>query len=633
MRHFVIGTAGHIDHGKSALVKALTGTDPDRLEEEQRRGMTIDLGFAHFDLPSGRRVGIVDVPGHERLIKNMLAGATGIDLVMLVVAADEGVMPQTREHLDILRFLPVQRGIVILNKIDLVTDPAWLALVIDDLAALTAATFLEGMPVLRVSARTGEGLGGLIEAIDRLLDGVPAHAVDAPARLPVDRAFTMTGFGTVVTGTLWSGRIRKDSELELLPQGRPVRVRGLQSHGTNLDEVTAGSRVAVNVVGADKTEITRGQVLATAGAFRPSTRIDARFRLLPAAPPLAHLARIRMYIGADEIFGRIVLLDRTRLDPGGSAVGQLRLERPAVVAAGDPFVLRRYSPMTTVGGGTVINPHPPLRRRTAGSVSAIEEVAAAPDARVDGLVAEGGVGGTTLDDLARDVGESRTHVEAIVRQLAEAGRVRPVRDRFFHRETAGRLSAAILAELDANHRKQPWRAGMPRDELKAKVFPSGDDRFYASVVDELTRGDEIATHGALVARAGHRPEHRPPEVAARTALAAALAAGATSPPSRDDLQRAIGDAKLFARMFQTLIDDGTVVEAGPGVYFHRDALEAIRQTVAAYVASHGSITVAALRDVLKTSRKFALTVLEYFDTIKFTRRVGDARVLVKARES
>ncbi|MGH2348872.1 MAG: selenocysteine-specific translation elongation factor, partial [bacterium] len=331
MKHFVIGTAGHIDHGKSALVKALTGTDPDRLAEEQRRGMTIDLGFAHFDLPGGRRVGIVDVPGHERLIKNMLAGATGIDLVMLVVAADEGVMPQTREHLDILRFLPVQKGLVVLNKVDLVTDPAWLALVLDDVRALTAGTFLDGAPVVRVSARTGEGVPELVESLDRLLDTVASRAADAPTRLPIDRAFTMAGFGTVVTGTLWTGRISKGIELELLPMGRRVRVRGVQSHGQDMDAAAAGSRAAVNVVGADKSEIARGDVLVTPGTFRPTLLIDARVRLLPDARPLGHLTRIRMYVGSDEVLGRVALLDRPKLERGQTADVQLRLEEPAVV--------------------------------------------------------------------------------------------------------------------------------------------------------------------------------------------------------------------------------------------------------------------------------------------------------------
>jgi len=387
----VVGTAGHIDHGKSALVKALTGIDPDRLEEEKRRGMTIDLGFAHFDLPGGRRVGIVDVPGHERLIRNMLAGATGIDLVLLVIAADEGVMPQTREHFDILRFLDVDRGLVVLNKIDLVTDPEWLLLVTEDVRALTAGTFLEGAPVIPVSARTGEGLPRLVAAIEEALAEVPARQVDAPTRIPVDRSFTMAGFGTVVTGTLWSGRVRTGDALELLPAGREVRVRHVQSHGVEVAEAVAGQRVALNIVGATKDEIARGHVLASPHSLAPTALFDARIRLLAGTPPMGHHDRVRVYVGADEVIGRIRLLDRRSLGPGETAVAQVRLERPTVVARGDPFVLRRYSPMVTIGGGRAITAHAAVRRRGAAAAAAVaaDEAAKFEDQLKAALVAAG----------------------------------------------------------------------------------------------------------------------------------------------------------------------------------------------------------------------------------------------------
>src|SRR2546426_6023824 len=374
---FVVGTAGHIDHGKSALVKALTGIDPDRLEEEKRRGMTIDLGFAHFDLPSGRRAGIVDVPGHERLIKNMLAGATGIDLVLLVIAADEGVMPQTREHLDILRFLPVQAGIVVLNKIDMVEDPSWLTLVKDDVSALAAGTFLEGSPIVEVSAKTGKGIPALVQTMDQMLDRIPSRQVDEPVRLPVDRAFTMAGFGTIVTGTLWSGRITVGDTLELLPQGKQVRARGVQSHGQTVPAGIAGSRVAVNLTGIEKNEIERGNVLCAPGVFRPTNLMDVRIRLLADAPVLPHLARIRLYLGSDESIGRLSLLDRPRLQAGGSAVAPGRLETSILPATGGPFFLCRFSPMVTAGGGEVIDAHPPRRRRGAARAPPIARASGA----------------------------------------------------------------------------------------------------------------------------------------------------------------------------------------------------------------------------------------------------------------
>src|SRR2546428_3296509 len=433
---FVVGTAGHIDHGKSALVKALTGIDPDRLEEEKRRGMTIDLGFAHFDLPSGRRAGIVDVPGHERLIKNMLAGATGIDLVLLVIAADEGVMPQTREHLDILRFLPVRAGIVVLNKIDLVEDPSWLAIVKADVRALVAGTFLEASPIVEVSAKTGMGIPALVQTIEQMLDGIPARQDDAPVRLPVDRAFTMAGFGTIVTGTLWSGRIVVGDTLEVLPQGKQVRVRGVQSHGESVAAGIAGSRVAANLAGIEKKEITRGNVVCAPGVFKPTNLMDVRIRLLADAPVLPHLARIRLYLGSDEAIGRLSLLDRPRLDAGGSAAAQERLDTSIAAATGDPFVIRRFSPMITAGGAEVINAHPPRRRRGAASAPAIEQASVTgPHARVEIAVLDAGRQGTGVEELVAIVSASPAQVGEAVATLPAAGQLAAIRGHLLHPKT------------------------------------------------------------------------------------------------------------------------------------------------------------------------------------------------------
>jgi selenocysteine-specific elongation factor len=628
-RLFVAGTAGHIDHGKSALVTALTGTDPDRLEEEKRRGMTIDLGFAHLDLPSGRRVGIVDVPGHEGLIRTMIAGATGIDVVLLVVAADEGVMPQTREHLDILRFLPVRRGVVVLTKVDLVTDPAWLALVTEDVRALVAGTFLEGAPVVAVSSRTGQGLPELIRTLDALLDDVPERPTDAPARLPIDRAFVMPGFGTVVTGTLWSGRIAPDDVMELLPAGLRVRVRGVQSHGVPLPAGVAGSRVAVNLSGVDADRIERGHVLATPGIYRPTTLLDARVRLLPLAPALAHMARIRMYVGATEAIGRLRLLDRMRLDPGQSAVVQIQLEKPVVVADGDPFVVRRYSPLATLGGGEVLGAHPPRRRRGASSVAAVEQAASAGlSGKVESAVAASGTWGTSRDDLARAVTASRTQVDEVVASLLAGGHLREIRGRLFHRDAARATAGKILQVLEAFHQAHPWRAGMPKDDLKAAAFPSGDDRLYASVFADLVSSGEVEDVREGVRRAGFAPVLSADDAAVREGIERALLRGRFSPPGREELAQEVGAGPALDRMLRALQDEGTVVEVAPGMYFHRAALDEIRAIVAEEVARRGAITVGALRDRLQTSRRYALAVLEYFDAIRVTRRVGDSRVLL-----
>ncbi|HXF81681.1 MAG TPA: selenocysteine-specific translation elongation factor, partial [bacterium] len=585
---------------------------------------TIDLGFAHLDLPNGDRVGIVDVPGHERLIRNMLAGATGIDLVLLVVAADEGVMPQTREHLDILRFLPVRAGIVVLNKVDLVEDRAWLDLVREELAALTAGTFLEGAPVLEVSAKTGQGLPALVQAIQAALQTVAARDANAPARLPIDRAFTMPGFGTVVTGTLWSGRIAPGDILVLLPPGREVRVRGVQSHGEPVAAGLAGSRVAVNLAGVEKEAIERGHVLATPGVFAPTDRLDVRLRLLPGAPPLAHLGRVRLYLGADEVIGRVLLADRRQLEGGAEADAQIRLERPTVADIGDPVVIRRFSPMVTLGGGTVLDAHPPLRRRGEGAA----RVKTTPEERVEDAAQAAGASGISFDELMTKASATRPQVEQAVAALEAAGGVLVIRGRIFHAATARRLADALTREVGAFHQAAPWRPGIPREELKPKVFPGGDDRLYAAVLQRLIDDGALEAAGALLRLPGFAPQLSPQDAAARERIAAALRGARFAPPGREELSRGIEPAR-FERLFRALLDDGTVVDVGQGVYFHRDTLEEIRRIVEDVVAATGQVTVATLRDRLQTSRKYALAVLEYFDTIKLTRRVGDARVLAR----
>ncbi len=626
---FVAGTAGHIDHGKSALVKALTGTDPDRLDEERRRGMTIDLGFAHFDLPSGRRVGIVDVPGHERLIKNMLAGATGIDLVLLVIAADEGIMPQTREHLDILRFLPVRAGVVVLNKVDLVEEPSWLSLVREDVKTLVAGTFLDGAPVVDVSAKTGQGTAALVQTMDRLLDQLPAHEVDAPARLPIDRAFVMPGFGTVVTGTLWSGRIATGDTLEILPQGREIRVRGVQSHGQTVAAGMAGSRVAVNLAGIEKSDVERGNVLCTPGVFRPTSLVDIHLTLLAGSPALAHLGRVRLYIGSDEAIGRVVLLDRPRLEPNASTVAQVKLERLVVAADGDPFVIRRFSPMTTVGGGEIINAHAPKRRRGAASVEAIEQATAGGlSDRVEAAVLDSGRQGTTPEELVKKVSAGRTQVDEAISAMVARGSILELRGHLFHRQAADGLTNAITREIGSFHDAHPWRVGIPKDELKTKALGAGDSRLYAHVLAQMAAGNVVEETGEFVRRPGYTPSLGGPDVKARDHVVRLLRSGRFAPPSRDEMAKGAGELAVFDRMLRMLLDEGTVVEIAPGIFFDRGVLDEVKAVVAEEIDKMGTITVAGLRDRLQTSRKYALTVLEYFDRIKLTRRIGDARVLL-----
>ncbi len=625
---FVIGTAGHIDHGKSALVKGLTGIDPDRLEEEKRRGMTIDLGFAHLDLPSGRRVGIVDVPGHERLIKNMLAGAGGIDLVLLVVAADEGVMPQTREHLDILRFLNLRQGLVVLNKIDLVEDPGWLLLVEEDIAGLMAGTFLEGAPIVPVSAKTGQGLDRLVAEIDRGLDGVAPHPLDGPVRLPIDRVFTMLGFGTVVTGTLWSGRVRPGDTLEVLPAGLTVRVRQVEQHGQRVAEVTAGSRTALNLAGVEREALDRGMVLASPGTLQPATLLDVHVRTLATAPPLAHLARVRLYLGTAEVFCRLALLDRERLAPGKEALAQVRLERPVVAVRGDRFVLRRYSPLATLGGGEVITVNPPRRRRGEQAVTAVASLSTADvSALVQAAVAQCGLAGVTIEGLAPAVAQRPEALAEIAARLVGDGKVLHVRERLFDASAVERATTRLLEVLAAAHREALWRLGLPREEVKTRTFSGADDRLFAAVLDRLTAGGTVGVTRGFVHLASHRPVHSAEEQAVRAAIVTACTTGGFSPPAPAEVETRVGSGARFAHMMQSLLEEGTLVEVAPGVVFAAAVLEEGARRVVAHIQEHGEITVAQLRDALGTSRRFALALLEYFDGVKLTRRVADRRVL------
>jgi selenocysteine-specific elongation factor len=594
--------------------------------------MTIDLGFAHLDLPSGRRVGIVDVPGHERLIKNMLAGAGGLDMVLLVVAADEGVMPQTREHLDILRFLRLHQGIVVLTKIDLVSDLDWIALVEEDVRGLAAGTFLDGAPVVRVSARSGEGLERLVVEVDRLLDSIPARTVDGPVRLPVDRVFTMAGFGTVVTGTLWSGRIRPGDLLEVLPRRAQVRVRQVERHGERSQEVTAGSRTALNLVEIPREALERGMVLATPGTFQPTTLLDVRARTLPGAPPLAHLARLRFYLGTDEALCRIALLDRDRLRPGEEAPAQLRLEEPVVAARGDPFVLRRYSPLATLGGGEVIAVNPPRRRRGA---TAAADVAALAEADLGELVraaiAERGLGGASLEALTPAVAERRERVAAEVARLVEQGRVLQIQDRLFDAGVVERAAEGMTRILQEVHHLARWRLGLPREEVKNQAFSDGDDRLFTVVLERLTQTGIVGVTRGFLHLAAHRSIYGPEEDKLRAAIAQAFTAGRFAPPTPDEVAALLRGGPAFQRMVQSLQEEGRLVEVAPGMLFAADVLVEIERLVIAHIEATGEMTVAQLRDALGTSRKFALALMEYFDGIRLTRRVGDRRLLATSR--
>jgi selenocysteine-specific elongation factor len=636
MKNVVIGTAGHIDHGKSSLVLALTGTDPDRLKEEKARGITIDLGFAHWT-SDDVHVAFVDVPGHERFVRNMLAGAGGIDAVLLVVAADESIMPQTREHFDICRLLGVTRGVVALTKQDLV-DEETLQLVRLELAELLRSTPLASAPVISVSSRTGEGLDALRRALVATARTVEPRRANGPARLPIDRAFTMRGFGTVVTGTLVSGRIRENDELLLVPGGRSVKVRGLQVHGARTIDAHAGQRAAVNLGGVDVEHVSRGQSLVTPHVLEPSRVVDAQIELLTTARPLRHGARVRFHQGTAERLGRVGLPrdeSAEELAPGRTGFARLRLELPAVVTRGDRFIIRAYSPPVTVGGGVVLDPHPPrsgirtvrARPRFAQLVPAGGD---APDDRAIALmVEERGQEGLPALALTARAGVPPDDVPATIQRLRGAELVDEIGGVLFAPALRPALAARVESLVREHHAAKPLVEGLPREEARERIFAHAAPVLFERILDDLSKAGRVTGRERLVG-AGHAISLSPLELSARDAIEGALRAGGLKPPEPAAVQAANGIApEIGARVLALLVRQKVAVKLG-GLYFHQAALDRLKDDVRALKRTDATahVDVASFKQQYDISRKYAIPLLEYLDRERVTRRVGEARVVL-----
>ncbi len=624
----IVGTAGHIDHGKSALVLALTGTDPDRLQEEKERGITIDLGFAHLDLGDGLTASFVDVPGHERFVRNMLAGAHGIDAVALVVAADESVMPQTREHFQICRLLGIPRGLVVLTKCDL-ADAESQALAELEVLELVAGSFLEGRPVLRVSAPTGTGLAALREALRALGDEVPPRPSNGVLRLPVDRAFSLRGFGTVVTGALVSGALSVGEEVEVLPAGRRARVRGLQIHGEPIDRAVAGSRTAVNLAGVDVSDLARGDVLVRPGTMRPTAMIDVELTLLPGEKPLLEGARVRVHLASAEVLARVRLLGARRVEPGATAIAQLRLERPAVAGWGERIVLRAYSPAATIGGARVLDPLPPKRR--CADLSAVERLrdATDPGDAAAAMVAQAGVSGVDGPTLAARL---TIPLAALGQRLgADTSLIAlgPEPTCFLSREAVLILGDTARQVLDRFHREQPLRAAMPREELRRRAFARAPLLAFEHVLASLEAAGTVRLFADGVARLGHTVSLSAGEEGARGRLAeAALAAGLAGIDLHELAARTGQDAKLFERVSRVLLADHVLDRVGEGSLVHRQHLEKLKAEVRARWPGGARLDVAGFKEMTGLSRKFVIPLLEYLDRERVTRRAGTDRFVI-----
>ncbi|HZH29392.1 MAG TPA: selenocysteine-specific translation elongation factor [Pyrinomonadaceae bacterium] len=649
MKSIIVGTAGHIDHGKTTLVHALTGVDADRLPEEKRRGITIDLGFAELDLGDAR-VGFVDVPGHERFVKNMLAGAHGIDAVALVIAADEGVMPQTREHFDISKLLGVRSGLVVITKTDTV-DEDLLALVRAEAEELVAGSFLDGAPVVAVSARGGAGLEELREELRAVAARAPARSTQAVARLPVDRAFTMRGFGAVVTGTLVAGEIAEGDEMELLPAARRVRVRGLQVHGRAVAHADAGQRTAINLGGVDAASIVRGMTLAPAGRLRATQIIDTSLEVLAHAPrALRSRARVRVHLGAAEVLARVQVLETAgEIAAGARGFAQLRLESPVVALPGERFIIRSYSPQRTVGGGVVLDAFA-AKHRGRDRLSARERLVALNGADAAArlvLYAEAaGDGGLRRADFAARTGWRDETLDAALREAtapageatAQAGgALVEAEGVYVGRKIFDGLIQAARAEVEAHHRREPLQRGLARETLRERVFARVAPEVFRAVLAGGEGAGLLVSERDIVRAGGHSLALSAADSALHAGLERIYREAALEAPTFDDaLARAPGGAQIAReharKILQLLIDSGMLVRVSNDLLVHREALARLLEILDEYAARHEPerlIDVAAFKDLTNVSRKYAIPLLEYLDRARITRRAGDRRLILK----
>jgi selenocysteine-specific elongation factor len=628
----IVGTAGHIDHGKSALVEALTGTHPDRLAEEKRRGITIDLGFAFLE-ENGVKFGLVDVPGHERFVSNMLAGAAGIDLVLLVIAADESIKPQTREHFDICRLLGVTRGVVALTKSDL-PDADTLGLVRLEVEEYLRGSFLERAPIVPVSAKTGAGLAELKKALHTVAAEIPGKNAARYFRLPIDRAFAMKGFGTVVTGTLISGSVGTEDEVELFPGGKRLRVRGVQSGGKSIERGVAGQRTAVNLAGIDHDAVKRGMTLATPGRFRTTRRVDVRLTLLPSSRKLKHRARVHFHAGTAETIAEVLLYGQSVLAPGQSALGHLRLQDDALTLAGDRFIVRQFSPVFTIGGGVILDSlarRPTLR--DTGRTAFLEIVESGKREEILAAMTERALLGLAFEEIVARTGWFEQEIRETAQKLAATGRIKIVSPEpliLLARKAFDHVRGKIGERVERFHRENPLSQGIAREDLRANLGRRVRAETFRAALEELASEKKLDVQGELVKRAGSQIELQPEEAKAKAEIEKAFGdAGLAVPSVKEVLAKLSVESKRSEKLLQILLREKSLVRVSPELIFHRDALVRLKEKLAAHKKAKGErISVPVFKELAGISRKYAIPLLEYLDRERVTRRAGDERVIL-----
>jgi selenocysteine-specific elongation factor len=635
MKQVILGTAGHIDHGKTSLIKALTGIDTDRLKEEKLRGITIELGFAHMEMPGGERLGIVDVPGHEKFVKHMVAGATGIDLVALVIAADEGVMPQTREHMEICELLRVKKGLVVLTKTDLVEDPDWLEMVREDIVEFLKGTFLEGCEIIAVSSATGEGIDELKKSLGRLFVEVEPKSSEGPFRLPVDRVFTMRGFGTVITGTSISGRLLIGDAVVIYPDGLKSKVRGMQVHGNDVQEVLPGQRTAVNLQGMERALIERGNVLASAGALSPSHMIDVQLELLKNIPkPLKHRAKIRFHTGTAEHLATIILLDREELKPGETTFAQIRLDQPAAVLRGDRFVLRSYSPVQTIGGGAVLNPLPRKHKGSAKREAAkeLEKLFRSSDSDIIlWHLKDAGWAGLAEAELRIRANVAQKFFDKTIQQFTSTRKVvlydRENR-RLIHPDALEEMKSLVTAILTDYHSRFPLKPGMPKEEIPALLPKPVDGKLYNFVLRQLVETDHLVQEMEWVRLSTHKVALSKEEETIRQKIETVFREAGLQPPFfREVVSGLPGNSRQHQEVLEWMLAKGILVKTKEEIYFHAAPMAELQERLVSRLKEHGEITTTQFKEMTGASRKYTIPLLEYFDAQKVTIRVGEVRKL------
>lgn len=635
MQHIVIGTAGHIDHGKTTLIKALTGRETDTLSEEKERGISINLGFTYFDMKSGKRAGIIDVPGHEKFVKNMLAGIGGIDIVLLVIAADEGVMPQTREHLNILELLDIKKGIVVLTKKDMV-DEEWLSMIKEDVKEAVSSTFLKDAPIVPVSSVTKEGVGDLIELVDNMTEEVEDKDLHTEFRLPVDRVFSISGFGTVVTGTLISGTLKEGDECTIYPEGVESRVRGIQVHESSVKEAYAGQRVAINLASIKKTEVKRGDCVGKVGIMENTMMLNCRLKYLKdAARPLKNRDRVRVYHGTTEILGRVVILDKETVEPGESALIQIRLEEKMAARRGDKYVIRSYSPMITIGGGTVLDPNP--KKSKANDIKVIEELKlkeqGTPEEIVEQALKLTSNTYPKIEDLIKSAGKGIANLDDIIESLVEKGKIKRLPqtdgDVFIHISYVDKLKEMAEDILDSYHTQNPLKAGMSKEEFKTKlVGKTVKQRLYDEIMSILSK-DALKVGTTFVSKKGFEIKLDKRQQQIKDEILKNLKDSMYQPPKPSEITKVYGKEEKTAKMvFGLLLEDGTLVKIAEDIYLLEVYLEDAKNKLINFLKENNEITAAEFRDIISTSRKYVVPILEYFDNKKITKRVEDKRVLL-----